>query len=319
MPCSGSGGVIVLEPDQAELKALMAPQLEQDLKENTSYLRAVEQSEALGQIYPTQVAPRETNWFYVRDNKRYRLDRKPNGILATIGNEWVESESWWIDEARAHPENFSPNVILRPLYQEIILPNVAYIGGGAEVQYWMQFKGVFEGFDIPFPIVKLRQSLLVSEPADCKKLEKLRLSVQDLFQDDHEITDQIIRQEEEQNVLKHQAVLRSLEDFKDELLFLVRKVDKSLEGSIRAHHKQEVNYVKELVKDLRKRLKEKRETEIGQALKLKEKWMPGGKLHERRDNLMQYLAKYGPGFLNQLKSELYQGNDRLTILKPHRE
>ena len=60
-------------------------------------------------------------------------------------------------EIEENPEQFSPNVLLRPVFQEFILPNIAYVGGESELSYWMQLKTSFDKEKIPFPILVLQK------------------------------------------------------------------------------------------------------------------------------------------------------------------
>ena len=95
--------------------------------------------------------PREINLFYLKDNQRERIVFEDNlyKVLNTEIN-WTKEDI--LNEVEKHPERFSPNVIMRPLYQEVILPNLCYIGGGGELAYWFQLKEFFRESRIPFPI-----------------------------------------------------------------------------------------------------------------------------------------------------------------------
>ena len=87
-----------------------------------------------------------------------------------------------LKELELHPENFSPNVLMRPLYQETVLPNIAYVGGGGEVAYWMQLKWLFQAVQLPMPVVLLRTSAAFIGPGEEKLLDQLGLTIADLFQ-----------------------------------------------------------------------------------------------------------------------------------------
>ena len=93
-----------------------------------------------------------------------------------------------------HPEHFSPNVITRPLYQEVILPNLCYIGGGGELAYWLELKSFFKVMDVPFPILLLRNSALVITEKQQRKLQKMNLSAADLFLDQNSLINKKVRE-----------------------------------------------------------------------------------------------------------------------------
>ena len=89
-------------------------------------------------------------------------------------------------ELHTHPDRFSPNVVLRPLYQELILPNLAYVGGGGEIAYWLERKTQFEHFRINFPMLVRRHSVLWVDKSSARKLEKLKLDIRDFLHKDLE-------------------------------------------------------------------------------------------------------------------------------------
>ena len=66
----------------------------------------------------------------------------------------------YLNELQEHPEYISPNVILRPVFQELILPNIVFVGGGGELAYWLELKKVFEAVGIPYPMLVLRNSFI---------------------------------------------------------------------------------------------------------------------------------------------------------------
>ena len=103
---------------------------------------------------------RDINFFHLSDDSRELIK---GGISVT-----------YIEE---YPEKFSPNVLMRPLFQESILPNIAYIGGGAELAYWMQLKTAFEQEEMPFPILLLRNSALLVSEQQIQKWEAIKATV----------------------------------------------------------------------------------------------------------------------------------------------
>src|SRR5690606_33901904 len=110
--------------------------------------------------YTVQVNPREINLFYLDKNLRERIIKENDTYL--INNTNLKfSEKELLDILESHPEKFSPNVIMRPLYQEVILPNLCYIGGGGELAYWLELKALFEEVKIPFPVLLLRNSVVL--------------------------------------------------------------------------------------------------------------------------------------------------------------
>ena len=103
-----------------------------------------------------------------------------DGSLDDIGKSSIYEEEI-LEELNNYPERFSPNVVLRPLYQEMILPNIFFIGGGAEVSYFLLMKKMFDYFQIHFPIILLRDSALIIDKNSSEKISKLGLKAEELF------------------------------------------------------------------------------------------------------------------------------------------
>lgn len=147
----GGEGLVTLDADDAALKSHFLPVIEDELLNQTSGGLVADTTSRLEKLgYHTPVHAREINLFYLADELRERIVREGDTFkVVNTNRQFTEDEIR--QEATQHPERFSPNVVLRPLYEEIILPNLAYIGGPSEVPYWLQLKGVFDYFGVPFP------------------------------------------------------------------------------------------------------------------------------------------------------------------------
>ena len=159
----GAYGLVILDGDDTKLKKLLVPYAKKDILENLAFKKVTSKIldlEGLGTKYGVQVNPREINYFYLKDSIRERLIEK-NGHFYVNDSDISFTEAQLIAELESYPERFSPNVIARPLYQEVILPNLCYIGGGGEIAYWLELKSMFEAMQVPFPILLLRNSVLV--------------------------------------------------------------------------------------------------------------------------------------------------------------
>lgn len=175
-------GLLFVDGDDKELKKSMISTFEKELIQQKSYQHVIPQNaklEALG--YSIQVNPREINLFYMKDdNSRERIVEE-NGTYFVNNTSITFTQEEIIANLHQNPDKFSPNVILRPLYQETILPNVAYIGGGGEIAYWLQLKEMFTQFEIDFPLLVLRNSMLIRTEKQYEKQQKLNLTNEDLF------------------------------------------------------------------------------------------------------------------------------------------
>lgn len=182
-------GLLMIDGDDKELKKLMIPAFEQELTQSTAFKKVIPQNEKLEELgYSIQVNPREINLFYINQNNSRERIIEQNGTYFVNNTSIKFSKEEIISDLHQNPEKFSPNVILRPLYQETILPNVAYVGGGGEMAYWLQLKEMFNEFEVDFPLLVLRNSLLIRTKKQHEKQLKLNLSNEDLFSNSLTIT-----------------------------------------------------------------------------------------------------------------------------------
>ncbi|HEV7382344.1 MAG TPA: bacillithiol biosynthesis cysteine-adding enzyme BshC, partial [Dyadobacter sp.] len=169
----GSEGLICLDADHADLKRHFLPVIAEELTQSVAEKLVTETTSKLADLgYHTPLNARQINLFYLRDNLRERIVREED-LFKVLNTDITFSEEAILKEAEEHPEYFSPNVVLRPLYEEIILPNLAYIGGPSELPYWMQLKGVFDHYQTPFPMLIPRNFGMYINTSISNKLEKL--------------------------------------------------------------------------------------------------------------------------------------------------
>src|SRR5688572_5936123 len=178
----GEFGLVILDADEPELKKALIPVIQNELAKNTAYQLVNRTNETLAAYYKPQVLAREINLFYLDNGLRERIVQE--GEMYKVLNTNLVFTAEEIQKLVVEStEKFSPNVILRPLYQEMVLPNLAYVGGGAEVAYWLQLKLIFDEYNVPFPILILRNSAMYVNKATAARMHKLGLKAEDLFQD----------------------------------------------------------------------------------------------------------------------------------------
>jgi bacillithiol biosynthesis cysteine-adding enzyme BshC len=183
----GKYGLVVIDADDVQFKTQIKDIIKDDLLDHHANDLVESVSARLSEKgYKTQVYPRAINLFYMSEGLRNRLV-KESGVYKVIDTDLTFTESEILKEVDVNPQKFSPNVILRPLYQEVILPNIAYIGGPAEIAYWIQLKDMFDHFKIPFPILLPRNFVIFISKGLNKKLKKLMIRAEELFKPDHEL------------------------------------------------------------------------------------------------------------------------------------
>jgi len=130
--------LIIIDGDDSQLKAMYSNQVKDELLNQSSYQNIIETNEKLNQLdYHIQVEPRNINLFYIEDGVRERIVKTEIGY-AVLNTSLTFSEAEILQLLENNPEKISPNAILRPLYEESILPNLAYIGGPGELAFWLQ-------------------------------------------------------------------------------------------------------------------------------------------------------------------------------------
>lgn len=308
----GQWGLIVIDADDRRLKASFRPVLQEELLQQSSHRLVQEASEQLENLgYKSQIFPREINLFYMKEGLRERIVQE--------GAEWVVlntgqrfSKEALLQELEQHPERFSPNVVLRPLYQEWILPNLAYIGGPAEVAYWLQLKPLFDYQKILFPILMPRQFALVLGKALESRRQKLGLSAAALFEDPHQLKARLLKEWSEHEISLEEEQ-QQLQQFFDALQQKAARVDKSLAGFVGAEGSKAQKSLENIEKRLKKSEEQRHQTELQQLESLQDKLFPNGSLQERTDNFMNFYLN-DPQFLERMMQHLQAFDFSLKVL-----
>ncbi len=309
----GRFGLVIIDADDAALKQELAPIIQQDIIEQNSFKNISETNKKLQDIgVHIQVNPREINFFYLVKEVRERIVFEDNRYKV-LNTEIAFSEEELKAEITAHPERFSPNVVMRPLYQEIILPNIAYIGGGAEVVYWLELKANFDFYGVDFPILILRNSGLVVSKRAAEKTEKMGLDLIDFFQDTATLKTNWIKANS-QNQLQLKQEWQELSQVFDRMKTQNSKIDPTLGPSTEAIKKRLEHAVFNLEKKLIKAEKRNYETRLNQIDQIKSELFPGGSLQERNENFGLFYVKQGSSFIEQLVANFKPLDFKFTIL-----
>lgn len=307
-------GLVILDGNDPELKKCFIPYAEKELTEHLSFKKVSETTEKLTDLgFGEQVHPREINLFYLKENLRERIVEK-DGRFYVNETDISFSKKDILKELHENPERFSPNALLRPLYQEEILPNLCYIGGGGELAYWFQLKDYFNKVEVPFPILLLRNSALLVPKMLSEKLKKLKTGIEELFLPQHElITRHTYKISKiEIDFSKQKALLKK--QFKD-LYTLAEKTDISFLGAVGAQEKKQLNGLNNLEKRLLKAQKRKHSEEIDRLKNIQNQLFPNQSLQERQLNFSEFYLEYGEGLLDVLKENLKPLDTNFTVLE----
>ncbi len=308
----GKEGLVVIDADDQGLKKEFIPVIENDLFEHSSNTLVTEQTKQLEKLgYKTQVTPREINFFYMHEGIRARIEKSKEGF------EVVDTDlKFSVDEIKAliqdHPERFSPNVVLRPLYQEMILPNLGYIGGPSELVYWLQLKTVFEHFSTPFPLLMPRNFGLVIPSHQKKKWDKTGFGIDDLFLPSNELENLWISRHSKAD-LSYSEAANSISDLYGSLENKAEAIDITLVQHIKALSKQAINKIETAEKKLVRAEKRKQKEALQQIHDVKEVLFPNAGLQERYDNLLKFSQK-DPEFISTLLEALDPFDFKMHVL-----
>jgi bacillithiol synthase len=306
-------GLIVLIPDNRNLKKLGASIFEDDLlNETASGIVEKTASKLHAAGYKLQASARDTNLFYLKDGMRERIVRVRKKFI-THDSRLTFEEKEILQELNEHPERFSPNVILRGIFQETILPNLVYIGGGGEIAYWLQLKELFENYKVPYPVLLLRNSFLVVEKKWNEKISKLGFSAEDFFLPEQELMNRLVARESS-NDIKLNGNFTSAEKLYDSLKKQAVAVDSTLAQHVDALKSQSIYRLQELEKKMIRAEKRKFSDQQRQIHAIKEKLFPGNGLQERIDNVMYYYAKWGKDFIQRIYEHSLSVEEEFVVL-----
>lgn len=310
----GEYGLVVLLPDNAELKKQMIPVFKDDLLHQTASAIVEKTAERLDKTgYKVQANPREINLFYLKDNIRERIEKR-NAHYSILNAQLSFTEDEILKELKEHPDRFSPNVILRGLYQETVLPNLAFIGGGGETAYWLQLKDLFDHYKVPFPILILRNSFMIVEKKWQEKIGKLGFTVENFFSPEEELLNRVVMNESD-NEVKLNGSLSALEQLYESFKKQASAVDTSLEKHVDALRSRTVHHLQELEKKMLRAEKRKFADQQRQIRSIKEHLFPGDGLQERIDNINYYYAKWGRGFIAKLYEQSLNLEQEFVVLQ----
>jgi bacillithiol biosynthesis cysteine-adding enzyme BshC len=293
-------GVLILLPDSAAVKRRFAPVIEKELMEGFSHPAVQLTVSRFPEEYKAQASGRAINLFYLLNDKRERIEQAGEDFLV-VNTELKFTKEAILEELQEHPERFSPNVILRPVLQETILPDIAFIGGGGEIAYWLELKKVFDTVQVPYPMLIVRNSFMLVSKALQASTKKLQLEYADLFATELQLVNHLVKRDS--------TIQLSLEKEKENMITLydqIKKIAGGIDASLLTHtgalETQAVKKLTALEKKMFRAQKRKFEAQQRQLEKLKKELFPNNSLQERVGNLMPFYASHGKDFIKMIYS-----------------
>ena len=305
--------LLVVDGDDKELKTCFSAIIRKELSKGLCAQAIKKTTAALVQKgYHEQVYPRETNLFYCQNGLRERIIGDPRGF--TVDRTDLKfSQVELLKLVESQPQNFSPNALMRPLYQERVLPNLAYIGGAAEVAYWLQLGDCFKACEVTFPMIYLRNSVALFPEKALRKVESMNMKLSDLFLKEQDLSRQFVALNTSLPIDFMPQKTHLKQQFAD-LYDLASRTDPSFLGAVAAQEKKQLKGLDQLEQRLIRAEKRKYDESITRLFKQREYLFPEGLLQERKENMSWGFFELGSDFLDVLKKHIDPSDQRFLTL-----
>ena len=304
-------GLIVLNPDKKELKESLISIMKSDILEQVSYKAQIETDKLLSEKYKLQINAREINFFYQHETEGRKLIKYEGDNFSVSGTTLSFNASEIETEILNCPEKFSPNVNLRPVYQEIILPNLAYIGGPAEVAYWLQLKSIFDAHSINYPAVVLRSMNLLIGNQLLEKVEKFGLQISDLIGSELKMTQAYLKKSSQfEFQLSYDLILNEFQ----KLIDASKNLDKDYSKSLLETKLSIKDFFHQKNKDLKKSIENSEATQIEKLIKIRSKIYPKNTFQERMDTLLQHEVNGNRSLIEEILEQISIFEPQMNIL-----
>jgi bacillithiol biosynthesis cysteine-adding enzyme BshC len=309
--------LLVLDADDIRLKDTFKEIIKRDIEAEISFSAV---SNSIQQLVEKnlikeekiQVKPRKINFFYLKDNLRKRITKESN-IYKVLDTEITFTPEELLHEIDNFPDRFSPNVIMRPVYQELILPNLTYIGGAGELSYWFELKGVFDAHQVHFPMLALRNSFLWIDNKQSEKLLQLGITLPELFGTIENLSAKVLKNigVEELQMKEEEAMVHLLFN---QLKAKIEAIEGTLAATVEAEKMKALKSIEMLVQKATKAQKSKHDISINQIKKIKESLFPEGGLQERYENILWLNLKFGDDLIEHLIELASLEKNEFTII-----
>ena len=308
----GRYGLVVIQPDNASLKSLFVDVMEKELRTGFSQKAIGPTKEKLASNYHVQSDGRDLNLFYLKENSRSRIEKQGDSYIV-VDTDIRFTEEEIVKELHANPERFSPNVILRGVYQETILPGLAFIGGGGELAYWMELKNVFNEVKVHYPILQLRNSFMFMNEKQTAHWNNLGFTLDHLFKPVLELELDYIKSQTQENLALTNHIA-SLNDLYASIQQDVIKIDTSLGDHAKNLSIQAQKKLALLEKKMIRAEKRKQQTSIDRIQAIKGSLFPKNSLQERVENFSEWVGDYGWDWVEAAMQHSTTLNPSFTII-----
>lgn len=299
----GERGLIVIDPNSKLLKKSFVEIIEDDIINNSIY--NIEKSSDI----KSDVLIRKINFFYQDENLRERIEKENDYKILSTSKSFDESMMKKL--IHSSPENFSPNVVSRCLFQQSILPNISYVGGPAEIVYWLSFKKFFINYNINYPVLIPRDFCLIISEKSQKIIENYNLTSKDLFKGRHVLESKSIGALEDETK-NFSNEIQKIKDAIESLSFKFGDVDSTMKPHVLATGKKIEKTVTQVERRYVNALKKNNADAISHIKVLYDNLNPNNSIQERKENMITF---YNSSFIDDLYKELDPLDLNFKILK----
>ena len=309
----GSKGLLVLQPDDAALKTAFIPVMEKELLSGFSHEAIQPTIASLSKEYHVQSEGRAINLFYLKDNIRARIEKQGEQFIV-VDTDIQFTEKEIIAQLHQHPERFSPNVILRGVYQETILPGVVFVGGGGELAYWMELKNVFQAVGVHYPLLQLRNSFLLMSHKQAEQWAAMQFEEQDLFKPILDLEIAYVKKHATQ-ALDLQDQIKHLTNLYSTIQNEVVKVDPTLGTHTENLSHQAKAKLLALEKKMVRAERRKQSVDIQRIHRIKKELFPQNNLQEREAHFSAWVGQYDLSWIDTIMEHSTGLESKFRIIK----
>lgn len=309
-------GVIFIDPSDIEIKRLLKPVFEKELTSSPKLCESIiTQSAELEKHYDLQVKPKVINMFFLHNNNRLLIEPRDGGKFALKNSKRRFENDELMNLLEESPELFSPNVVLRPVCQDYLLPTAAYIGGPGEISYFAQLKPAYRHYDITMPVIFPRVSASIVESKISKFLNNFNVKFEDIFHHSFlvsKVVDKLSEVKIEDEIGKYTDEINKIfYDMKN----MTVKVDQALLNIVDNMKEKTKQNLEQFRGKLINAQAKKSETTTTQIDKVTNNIYPNHNLQERVINILYFLNKYDDSFIKKLFHETDVNNFNHQVIE----
>lgn len=294
-------GLIVMGSVKPESRQVLKPYITELLDKTEEIYRNLEgQSAEVEKKYHRQAAVTSSNWFIIDENRR-RLK------LNFSDGKWSvdDTKKWSTEELKKivdeNPEVISPNVFMRPILQDLLLPNVAYIAGPGEISYYAQMKSMYKTCNLEMPILIPRFSATLLESAISRFFEELPFKLQDYNQRIEDLEKNFIESKNELDIQNFANLwIKEVSLIADSHTKTIESFDASLIGTLVRVKNEQINAINSIRQKMIKSAKNKESVQLDRIRRVQMSIFPNRNLQEREMASVYFINKYGLDFIDQL-------------------